>query len=181
MRWVTMKQTPLVLAGLLFATVGGPAAAQAGGTVYRCPGPPIEYTDQITAAEAKARGCRTIENAPITIVSPPKPRPQAGTAPSPAPNGSAASRPADSKVDTASQRARDSDARKILEAELQKEEAALATLQKDFNNGEPERRGDERNYQRYIDRVEEMKSAITRKQADVAAIRRELAKLPGSN
>jgi hypothetical protein len=156
------------LIGLLLALGAAPALAQA---VYRCPGPPIEYTDQITEKEAKARNCRTIENAPITVVSPTKPRPVAGTP------SNAASRPADSKVDPAAQRARDSDARKILESELQKEEAALAALQKEFNNGEPERRGDERNYQKYLDRVEEMKAAITRKQADVAAIKRELGKL----
>jgi hypothetical protein len=158
-----MTMRPLI--GLLLVLGAAPAIAQ---TVYRCPGPPIEYTDQITDKEAKARNCRTIENAPITIVSPPRPRPVA----------SPASRPADSKVDPAAQRARDSDARRILEAELQKEEAALAALQKDYNNGEPERRGDERNYQKYLDRVAEMKAAITRKESDVAAIKRELAKLP---
>jgi predicted nucleic acid-binding Zn-ribbon protein len=81
-------------------------------------------------------------------------------------------------VDPAEQRARDSDARKILEAELKKEEDALAALQKEFNNGEPERQGGERNYQKYLDRVEEMRNAIARKQADIAAVRRELAKLP---
>jgi hypothetical protein len=154
--------------GLVLVLGAAPALAQA---VYRCPGPPIEYTDQITEKEAKARNCRTIENAPITIVSP-------GAKPKPVAAAPGASRPADSKVDPAAQRARDSDARKILEAELQKEEAALAALQKDFNNGEPERRGDERNYQRYLDRVAEMKAAITRKESDVAAIKRELAKLP---
>jgi len=75
--------------------------------------------------------------------------------------------------------ARDADARRILEAELRKEEEALAALQKEFNNGQPERRGDERNYQKYLDRVEEMKAAITRKEADVASLRRELGKLGG--
>jgi hypothetical protein len=154
---------------LLASLVGGLAHAQ-GGAVYRCPGPPVLYTTEISEKEARERGCRTIENAPITIVSPPKARaPQAGAP---------ASRPANGKVDAADQRARDSDARKILEAELKKEEDALAALQKEFNNGEPERRGEERNYQKYIDRVEEMRSSIARKQADIAAIRREIAKLP---
>ena len=51
-------------------------------------------------------------------------------------------------------------------------------LRKDYNNGEPERRGDERNFARYQERVAEMKAAIARKEADVAAIRRELSKLP---
>jgi hypothetical protein len=50
----------------------------------------------------------------------------------------------------------------------------------EFNNGEPERCGDERNYQRYLDRVEEMKAAIARTQSDLAALKRELAKLPAA-
>ena len=167
MRCMTMRR----LASLFALIVATPVLAQVG-TVYRCPGPPVEYTDQITALQAKEKGCRTIENAPITIVAPPKPRPQSGT---PAPAGA---RPADSKVEPSEQRSRDSDARKILDAELKKEEESLAALQKEFNNGEPERRGEERNYQRYVDRVEEMRAAIVRKQADIAAIRREIAKQP---
>jgi hypothetical protein len=157
------------LGALLFCT-GGAVWAQTG-TVYRCPGPPVLYTDQITPVQAKERGCRTIEGAPITIVSPPsKPRPVAGTAPG-------AARSSEGRIEAGEQRARDGDARKILDAELKREEAKLAELQKEFNNGEPERKGDERNYQRYLDRVEEMKAAIARKQSDVAALKRELAKL----
>ena len=78
----------------------------------------------------------------------------------------------------ADQRARDSDARRILETELRTEEERLAAMQKEFNNGEPERQGNERNYQKYIDRVAEMRSAISRKEADIAAIKREIGKLP---
>ena len=156
---------------LLFCT--GSAALAQNGIVYRCPGPPVLYTDQITPVQAKDRGCRTIEGAPITVVSPPRPRPVAGTPP---PAG--ASRASDAKVDAGEQRARDSDARKILDTELKREEVKLAELQKEFNNGEPERQGGERNYQKYLDRAEEMKAAIARKQSDVAALKRELAKLP---
>jgi hypothetical protein len=158
------------LAAILSLTCCGAALAQ-GSTVYRCPGPPVLYTDQITKEEARDRGCRTIENAPITVVAPPKPRPLAGTPSGPRGEG-------EGKVDSREQRARDSDARKILEAELKKDEDALAAMQKEFNNGEPERQGGERNYQKYLDRVEEMRSAIARKQADIAALKRELAKLP---
>ena len=82
------------------------------------------------------------------------------------------------KIDPIAQRARDSDARKILEDELRTEEERLGAMQKDFNNGQPERQGDEKNYQKYLDRVNEMRSSITRKQADIAALRRELQKLP---
>jgi hypothetical protein len=144
------------------------------GTVYRCPG--NVYTSEITDKEAKDRNCRTIEGAPITVVSPPKRSPQPGTPP-----GAAAAKGEGTKVDAKDQRARDSDARAILEAELKREEEALAALQKDFNNGEPDRQGDERNYARYQERVEEMRSAIARKQADVAALRRELSKLTAAS
>ena len=127
------------------------------------------YTDALSAKEAKDKNCRTIEGAPITVMQSQKPRPVAATAPS-------ASR-ADAKVDPSEQKARDTDARRILEAELKREEERLAELQKEYNNGEPERRGDERNYQKYLDRVAELKASIGRKEADIAAIKRELAKL----
>ena len=150
------------------------ASAQANSVVYRCPGPPVLYTDSISAAEAKEKGCRTIEGAPITVIQ--GQRPRTGT---PVPPASGA-RPADAKVDPAQQRARDGDARRILEGELRKEEEQLAQMRKDYNNGEPERRGDERNFQKYQERVAEMKAAIARKESDIAAIRREIGKLPAA-
>ena len=156
---------------LVAAAFAGAAPAWAADkTVYRCPGNPVLYTDALTPQEAKDKGCRTIEGTAITVV--PSPRPQ-GAAPAPS-----ATRPPEAKVDPAEQRARDSDARRILEAELRKDEAALAALRKEYNNGEPERQGDERNYQKYLDRVAQMKDAIARKESDIAALKRELAKLP---
>ena len=50
-------------------------AEEADGTVYRCPGPPVVYTDKISKEEAVARQCRSIEGAPITLVPAPKPPP----------------------------------------------------------------------------------------------------------
>ena len=139
--------------------------------VYRCPGPPVLYTDALGAQEARDKGCRTIEGAPITIVqAQPKPRPTVIT--------TAASRPSDSRVDPAAQRARDIDARRILADELKREEDRLAAMQAEYNNGEPERRGDERNFVKYAERVAEMKAALLRKEADIAAIKREIVKLP---
>jgi len=84
----------------------------------------------------------------------------------------------EAKVDPNDQRLRDSDARRILEAELSTETERLASLQKEYNNGEPERRGEERNFQKYLDRVAELKASIARKEDDIAALKRELAKLP---
>ena len=149
------------------------STAQAG-PVYRCPGPPVLYTDALTPEEARDRGCRTIEGAPITIVQTAKPRPPASVGSAPA----SASRPGDPKVDPSAQRQRDSDARRILEAELRREEDRLVGLKRDYANGEPERRGDERNFQKYLERVADMKAGISRTESDIAALKRELAKLP---
>ncbi|MFM2119451.1 MAG: hypothetical protein RL722_919 [Pseudomonadota bacterium] len=139
--------------------------------VYRCPG--NLYTDQISARDAQERGCKTLDGAPVTVIQAPR-RPAKVEAPA-----ASGPRPEGSKVDPAEQKQRDSDARRILEGELRKEEERLAALQRDYAGGNPERRGDEANYARYQERVAEMKAAIERKQADIAAIRRELAKLAG--
>ncbi len=82
------------------------------------------------------------------------------------------------KVDAATQKARDSDRRKILDDELAAKKTHLAELQKDYNNGEPDRTGDERNYQRYLDRVQQMKDNISRTQSDIDSIQGEIGKLP---
>lgn len=167
----------------LLITVAAPAlllplqALAQSAQVFRCPGPPVLYTDALSPEEARERGCRTIEGAPITIVQTPRPRPAAAPASAAAP-GSAARGGGEARIDPAAQRQRDSDARRILEAELRREEERLAGLKREFSNGEPERRGDERNYQTYLDRVAAMKAGIARSESDVAALKRELAKLP---
>ncbi len=155
----------------LAATAAEPSG---GGTVYRCPGPPVLYTDSLSPAEARERGCKVLEGAPITVIQAPRARTGA-----PAASGAAAApRPAEAKVDPAAQRQRDSDARRVLEAELQRSQDRLAALKREYNNGEPERLGSERNYQKYLDRVAELRAGIQRTESDVEALRRELAKLP---
>lgn len=149
-----------------------PSSAQGERAVYRCPG--NLYTDQISAKEAQERGCKTLSGAPVTVVQGARPRP---TPASGAVTGTAAPRGGEARIDPNEQKARDTDARRILEAELRKEEERLAQLQKELAQGEAERRGDERNYARYLERVNELKAAVARKEADVAALRRELAKL----
>lgn len=152
-----------------FVSVATLSQAQTVGAVlYSCPG--NVFTNTLSAKEAEARGCKAREVQQPTTV--PAPRPKTGEKVSPP-----AARPSEARVDASEQRSRDSDARRILETELQREEAALEALRKDYNGGEPERRGDERNAQRYLDRIAEMKAAILRKEADIAAIKRELSKL----
>ena len=69
-----------------------------------------------------------------------------------------------------------------LKSELRKAESRHAELQKEYNNGQPEKQGSEgRNYQKYLDRVTEMKAEIARNESDIAGIRRELGRLPASS
>lgn len=190
-----MRKAWLLGAGvctLLWAA--GTRAQEVPRPVYRCPGPPVLYTDAVSADEARERGCRVIDGAPLTVTqaqrrqapasAPSGAGPQAGApaaagaaqAAAPTP-GSGAQRP-DARVDPAVQRARDAEARRILTTELRREEERLEQLKREFNNGEPERRGDERNFALYQQRVAEMRALIGRKESDIAAIRRELGKLP---
>jgi hypothetical protein len=77
------------------------------------------------------------------------------------------------------QRARDTDARRILGAELKREEERLVQMKAEYNNGQPDKQGNEiRNFQKYLDRVADMKAAIERKEGDIAALKRELQKYP---
>lgn len=173
-----MKCGVLLRCGLLWltpltaATALAQATASTASSVYRCPGKPVLYTDSISAKEAKERGCTLLENTPITVIQSTKPRPATAVA------SVASGAPPIVRIDPAEQRARDSDARRILEAELRREEDRLASMKLDFNNGEPERRGDEKNYQKYQERVADLKAALARKESDIVALKRELGKQP---
>jgi predicted RNase H-like nuclease (RuvC/YqgF family) len=80
-------------------------------------------------------------------------------------------------VDSAEQKARDADRRQILTDELNAEMQKLGELRREFNNGEPERRGDERNYAKYQERVAGLKTSIARSEQNVEALKREIANI----
>lgn len=164
-----MKTASLIfLAGSLLAAL--PASSQE--RVWRCGN---EYTNNATIAQQK--GCKVMEGGNVTVV-------QGGGGTTKSSGGSsgasAARAPAGSpRVEGVDQRARDGEARSVLESELKKAEARQAELQKEFNNGEPEKQGSEgRNYQKYLDRVAEMKAELARNESDIAGIRREIGRLP---
>lgn len=145
------------------------------GQVFRCGN---EYTNDVHRAQQL--GCTALDMGPVMVVPGTKVvRPERSPAPAKAAEPSAETRPPP-RIDAAQQRVRDAEARQILEAELRKAEAALAQLQAEFKNGEPDKQGIEaRNHQRYLDRVQAMREALVRQQSDVASLRRELARLPG--
>jgi hypothetical protein len=162
----------VLLLGLVAANAAvAQPAPSSDKQVYRCPGNPVMYTDTISAKEAKDKGCKSIEGTPITIVPSVKSRSTSSSNTS-----TVRSSDGNARVEPADQRARDDDRRRILEDELRKEEESLGLLRAEYNNGEPDRRGDEKNYQKYLDRTAELKANIARKEADVAALKRELGR-----
>ena len=160
-----------LLIPLAAATLATAGYAQNSPTVYRCAG--NVYTNN--AAEARANGCKPMEGGNITVVEGTRVN---GGATAPVRVATAPQASPNQRIDADDQRARDSDARGILEAELKKAEARQAELAREFNNGEPEKLGPEhRNHQKYLDRVAELKANMARTENDIAGLRRELGRV----
>lgn len=146
------------------APPSAPAAVPTSSVMFRCT-VPGEQSPLFTDDPNDVRGRDCVRLQPL--------RPNVVPAP-PVPSKAADGRPPQ-RTDSAAQRSRDSDRRRILEDELAAEQKRLTELRAEFNNGEPERRGDERNYQRYLDRVERLKADISRSEANIDSLRRELS------
>ncbi len=150
----------------LFLIAVSATSALAQDRIYRCGN---EYTN--TVSEAQAKNCKLVSGGNVTVVPGVRPPNRPATANSPAQT------PA--RTDNAEQRAKDSDARMILESELKKAEARQIELIKEYNGGVPDKLGPEtRNNQKYLDRIAELKANMARNDSDIAGIRRELGRLP---
>ena len=150
-------------------------AAWSQDRIYRCGN---EYTNNVN--DAKQRGCKVVEGGNVTVVQSPRPaQGSAAAAPARSSSPAASSSPAGApKVDNADQKARDSDARAILDSELRKAQSRVEELKKEYNEGSPQKTALElRNPQGWIERTAELKTSITRAEADVDGIKRELARL----
>ena len=173
-----MKKTLLTL----WIIAALPVAAFAQDRIYRCGN---EYTNNAT--QAKERGCKLVEGGNVTVIQGSRPSGGGGAASSGGSSAASSSSatsasPAGApRVTNNDQRARDSDARAILEAELRKAEARHAELVKEYNGGQPERNAlDLRNPQRYMERTAELKASVARSDSDIAGIKRELSRLPAN-
>jgi len=105
---------------------------------------------------------------------PPPPPPQKATSPS---TPSATPPGGLPNVEPATQKKRDDSRRKILETELATEEQALTAARKALAEGESVRYGDEKNYQRYLDRIQGLKERVAQHERNIAALKQELANL----
>ncbi len=158
---------PIVVSATLLAACAWSQLAQAQSSdVYVCAGPNgvPEYRNG-----SAGKGCKRL-NLPDVVSVP------GGRTAAPAKAATAATT-GFPRVDNATQKSRDSERRNVLEQELQAEDAKLATLRAEYNNGQPERQGNERNYQKYLDRTAALRDDIARSEANAASLRRELSNL----
>jgi predicted RNase H-like nuclease (RuvC/YqgF family) len=81
------------------------------------------------------------------------------------------------KVDEQTQKRRDDDRRRILEEELATEQRQLEAARNELTTQENTRLGDERNYQRYLERVQPYRDRVANHERNIEALRQELANM----
>lgn len=161
------RSFPIFLACLTgtFAAFGASAGAD---TLYKC----VDESSGVTLytnQKGSAKNCTILSRElPITTIAPPPPRAAQRNAPTPA------NFP---RVDGDTQRGRDNDRRKILEQEFATEQQNLDKARKALAEGEATRLGDEKSYQKYLDRVQELRETVALHERNVEALKRELANL----
>lgn len=150
------------LLALLFAAGTLPAAA--ASTIYRC----TDENGGTLISNAKVdKSCRAVASGAESNVPAPKIR-------SAAANPSPAGFP---RVGEDTQKARDSDRRRILEDELASERKGLDQARKDLAEQEAVRAADEHNSPRGIERLQPYKERIALHERNIEAINKELANL----
>ena len=119
---------------------------------------------RFTNVKSDAKGCKLLKIAPPNTV------------PAPKQNARTASRPADfPRVDGDTQKLRDNDRRRILDQEFANEQKLLEQARIELAEQESQRLGNERNYQRMLDRLEPYKKKVKLHEGNIANLKRELA------
>ncbi len=173
-----MKLTAQLL-GLAFITSSTIAFAQSGGgSTYRCVDAAGRSTYTNVQEEMGGKKC-TVVSREVSVVPAP-PLPQSARKPAAAPASSVAGTVTGApgaRVDSQTQRNRDNDRRRILQEELQTAEKLLVTARQKLSEQESVRNGDERNYQRVLDRLKPFQDEVRGAEDNVAALKRELGNL----
>ena len=161
---------PRLLPLLLLAGLAAPAHAD----IYKCTDTDgrVTYTND----RSLGRGCvRLQSDQPVSSIPAPTRRPAATPSAQPAP--AAASPGAFPRVSPNDQRSRDDARRQVLQSELATEETALAAAEKALAEQEAVRLGDERNYQKVLDRLQPFKDKVELHKRNIEALRREMSGL----
>jgi hypothetical protein len=171
MRNVALVSVALVSATAALAFTPG---AYAQSTVWRCTESDgrAHYTNIKKETEGKA--CQVVTREVSVVSGNPLAAAPAATRAT-GTQAAAATPPNFPRVDRETQRARDDSRRKILEDELATEEKGLLDAKSKLTEQESVRLGDEKNYQRVLDRLKPYQDAVERHERNVAALKREMA------
>jgi hypothetical protein len=151
------------------------AALPAGADIYKYTDENgvVNYTNLPSRVPSKAERIAVEPGSTATNQAAPPAVPAAGARPR-----AAAVTPAGfPHVDGDTQRKRDDARRQILDSELQAEQKAFEDAKQALNSGQETRLGNERNYQKYLDRVKELQDAVNTHQANLEALQREIGNL----
>ncbi len=135
------------------------AAVHAKADIYKS----VDEDGRVTYSNVPSKGAQKLNLEPLNTVPLSKPSTQ--------PPGSFP------KVDAETQKNRDKVRRQILENELTQEMNQLEDAKKALAEGESVRLGGERNYQKYLDRIQPLKDAVAEHQKNIDALKEELAGL----
>ncbi|MBL8447537.1 MAG: DUF4124 domain-containing protein [Zoogloeaceae bacterium] len=152
------------LAGM--AVVLGLFAQSAAADIFKC----VDDQGRVTYTNSRtSKGCSTLSrDLPVSSV----PAPSSSSRSAPSTDGGAFP-----KVSEDTQRSRDSDRKQILNQELAAEERSLEAAKKALAEQEAVRYGDERNYQKVLDRLQPFKDKVELHQRNVDALKREIGAL----
>jgi len=149
-------------------------ACGAQADIYKCvdENGHTTYTNEKTGSQSK--GCTLMSREqPVSTVPAPARKNHSGAS-----GTTATSTPSHfPKVDDSTQKTRDNDRRKILEQELANEEKLLEDAKKELAEQEPVRQGNEKNYQKYLDRIQGYKDSVRLHERNIEAIRKEITNL----
>ena len=132
-----------------------------------------QYTN--VRADVQGRNCTVVQRE-VSVVPANAPAPISGRAPSTASNSNVGSS-GSLRVDPNTQRSRDDGRRKILEDELAQEQRSLSRAKEDLATQEQTRGGDERNYQKVLDRLKPYQEAVDRHERNISALQKEMSNL----
>ena len=152
-----------LLSAMLFTSLALPVAAQ---TIYKCTD---EHGGTLISNTKVNKNCKAVSSSPESSMPAPKARPS-GAAANPTPAGFP-------RVQEDAQKARDTDRQRILEQEMAGEQRNLEQAKKELAEQEAVRSGDEKNYQRVLDRLQPYKDRVSQHERNIQAIQKELGKL----
>lgn len=166
-----MNRHPCLAAALALGIVGTCHA-----DIYKCRDADghVTYTNQ----KSSSKGCELLsKDQAVSTVSAPRPAAPAAKPGRAAPETAGSSSAGFPKVDSGTQRRRDDDRRGILEQELSTENKNLEQAKKELSEQEALRGGDERNYQKVLDRLQTYKDKVSLHERNIEALKKEIGNL----